>query len=257
MKILDILKIFNCGLNSLNQELQNLGLNFSFSINSKISFEDYCFLFKLLTEKKKEEELLNEIRCIRKGIKNLYLENSSDPQSMGKLERMQFYNYLLTIEEDSILMPYVDSYSEENFWKVYNWHKEWERKSFIQKRKDIDSFVLLKDNFDDLRDIQIRGLAKYIIKEGKSSLSMPLPLEENYKAIIFWYKSWITKSEEERQKDKRPEIIEEEFEDWEMEYYEEYNEKRRVNKIEIDTIDEETAIMSALMHGEGDRFGFD
>lgn len=247
MKVLDVLKEFNCGLNSLNNEIHKLGLTIDFSINTRISEEDYNYLAKLLAEIRKEEELKRELFILREGISNLFLRDGCDPNLMGELQKRQYYNHILSKEEESVLIPNLGEYSEKNFWAIYYWYIEWNKKSVYEKKLDIDEFIKQNDDFSNLREIQKRGLVKFIdFVEGGN---LTRPWKNDFDTIIKWYKNWVTKTEEEQE-------IEEE--DTEIELIDKIQRKsNKANYTGSQGVDEESAIMAALAHGEGDRFGFD
>ena len=157
MKIITILREFNWGLQSFNDVINKLGLSYKFSYNSRISIEDYEFLKKLLIELKKEEKLLNEIREVREGIKTLCLRDNQDPHKMGELEKRQLFRLLLNQPLESLLMPQIDEYTEDNFWIIFDWNTEWNKKNYFEKRVVFNAFISSFVHFDDFITFDIEG----------------------------------------------------------------------------------------------------
>lgn len=235
------------GLDTLNSEIKKLGLPNEFSINSKISEQDGEFIRKLLCEVEKISKLEAEILSIKNGIKNLYLKDNSDPHLMGELEKKLLFNHILSHKIESILMPFFEVYSEENFWQLYNWHIEWIKKSNGEKHNAIDLFIRNTsiEDLGRLREIQKLGISQFIYFYESSTLS--IPKSSKFDVLIKWYKEWITKTDDEK------EI--EEF-NAELELNDSF-EKKHTKSIKYDVFDEESAIMSALAHGDGDKYGFE
>jgi len=242
MKIITILKEFNIGLDTLNSEIKKLGLSNEFSINSKISKEDCEFLEHLLSNVKKEEKLKDEICKIRENIKGLFLRNISAPQKMGELEKRQLFMCIQSQRIESILMPYFEEYSEENFWSLYNWHIKWTNSKRTDNRDAIQCFIKRTTDFNNLRNIQKEGIIQFINFYEGNTLCKPNSLD--FDILIEWYKEWIIKSKDERTK-------EEELAELELSLKGE----KKSNHHKISNDDEE-AMMYVLSHGYGDAHGY-
>ena len=244
MKLIIILRELNWGVQTFNEEINKLGLSLKFGTNSKISVEDYEFLKKLYVELKKEEMLLKELSEIRNGIKTLCIRDNQDPNRMGELEKRQLFFLLRNQPLESLLMPQVAEYTEENFWIVYNWNVEWNKKNFFEKRKVFDSFIGGFEQIEEITDIQINAITGFINYAEAGRLSKPS--NRDSQKLIQWYKKWISLTRKE--KDYEESIVDEDLED-------QINGRQRLSN--NDSVDEETAIMASLIHGDGDKFGFD
>ena len=245
MKLITILRELNWGVQTFNEEINKLGLSLKFGTNSKISVEDYEFLKKLFVELKKEEMLLKELSEIRNGIKTLCIRDNQDPNKMGELEKRQLFLLLRNQPLEGLLMPQVEDYTEENFWIIYNWNVEWNKKNFFEKRKVFDSFIAGLEHIEEMTDIQINAITSFINHAEAGRLSKPN--SNDSQKLIQWYKEWISLTETE--KDYKESIVIEDLED----QINGRNQRLLIN----DSVDEETAIMAALIHGDGDKFGFD
>ena len=247
MKIISILRELNWGLQSFNDAINKLGLSLKFRPNSKISDEDYEFLKKLFFVLKKEETLCKELNVVRNEINTLCLRDNQDPHNMGELEKRQLFNLLRKKPLESILMPNVDEYTVDNFWIIYNWNVEWNKKNTFEKRKIFDAFVCsLLDN-NNLTDSQKEAISRFINYVESGRLSKPS--SGNYHELINWYHRWISLTEEEKEYEE--DLAVQELED----LVGSHNQGQSYSN--NDSIDDETAIMSALIHGSGDKFGFD
>lgn len=138
MRIINVLKDLNIGLETLNNELSFLGIHIV-SINDKISEKDYAFLKNYFaSEELKQVDRLNmQIKIQREALKKLFLKNNPNPRSMGEFERRQYFNLIIKNESHNITMPKVKEYSEENFWKLISWYENWMKKSLIERENAI------------------------------------------------------------------------------------------------------------------------
>lgn len=138
MRIINVLKNLNIGLETLNNELSFLGIHIV-SINDKISEKDYAFLKKYFSsEELKQVDRLNmQIQIQREALKKLFLKSNPSPHSMGEFERKQYFNLIIKSERHNITMPKVIEYSEENFWKLISWYEKWMKKSPIERENEI------------------------------------------------------------------------------------------------------------------------
>jgi len=247
MKIITILRELNWGVQSFNDEINKLGLSLKLRPNSKISAEDYVFLKKLFIELKKEEMLRKKLSEVRNGINTLCIRDNQDPHKMGEFEKRQLFNILRNKPLESVLMPNVDEYTVDNFWIIYNWYAEWNAKNTFQKRKIFDNFICGSLNINNLSDIQKEAIISFInhIESGRLSK----PSTGDFSKKIQWYIRWISLSVEEKEYEE--DLAAQELEDSVN------NRVQRQSYRDIDCVDEETSIMAALIHGDGDKYGFD
>lgn len=245
--MISVLKELNCGLNTINEEIHKLGISLTLTLNSKISKEDFEFLRKLFIELKNEDNLRFQIIAKRKEIESLCLRDNQDPNRMGDIEKRQLFYLLQNKPIESLLMPKIETYSEENFWTLFNWNVEWDQMTFFEKRTAINAFIRKCTSFDTMNDSQKKGIIDFINSVEYSSFCKPN--SNDFNILIEWYKEWIELSEEDKEYEENIAIGEK------CGITEEH--KNETTYINNDSVDEESAIMSALIHGEGDRFGFD
>lgn len=137
VKILYILRELNIGLDTLNQELAFLGLN-GFDINHKISSKDKDFIVAYFKTEQMIaiDKMRYDMAILHNQLKSFYLKNNPDPINMGELEKKQYFNFLLN--QKNITSPNVTEFSEEAFWKLYNWYKNWIKKSNAEQHDIIE-----------------------------------------------------------------------------------------------------------------------
>lgn len=247
MKIITILRELNWGIQSFNDEINKLGLSLKLGPNSKISTEDCDFLKRLFIELKKEEMLRKELSEVRNGINTLCLRDNQDPHKMGELEKRQLFSLLRKKPLESALMPNVDEYTIDNFWIIYNWNVEWNKKNTFEKRKIFDASISSLLNNNNLIDSQKEAITRFINYVESGRLSKPS--SGDFHELINWYNRWISLTEEEKENE----------EDLAVQELEDLVGIRDQGQLycDNDSIDDETVIMSALIHGDGDKYGFD
>lgn len=149
IKILHILKELNISLETLNQELAFLGLN-NFDINQRISLKDKDFLVAYFNSEQMVaiDKLKHEMAILHNELKSFYLKHNPAPIDMGKLEKEQYFKFLLGHKNSSA--PNVTKFSEEAFWELYNWYINWEKKSKTEQLSIIDN--VSKDILEEADD---------------------------------------------------------------------------------------------------------
>ena len=159
VKILHVLRELNIGLDTLNRELAFLGLN-GFDINQKISSRDKDFIIAYFrTEQMKAiDKMRYDMAILHNQLKSFYLEKNPDPVNMRELEKRQYFNFLLS--QKNINSPNVSEFSEEAFWNLFNWYKNWIKKSKAEQQDIIDKkYEEILDDTDELRtDLSIDSI---------------------------------------------------------------------------------------------------
>lgn len=261
MRVNQLLRELNIGLDSFNEELSNLGLP-QLNLNTKLSEKDYTFIkdyfcseeMKQLDNlKKKISEIYKNISEIRLSLKYFFLKTNKVPSEMGTFEKMQFFKCIIEKERKNVLKPNVEDYSEENFWILYNWFIDWNKMSKPEQIRITEEYwnnVIKEIEFKETDDSKKKQLFIYILNKEDNNVLKPNVKdysEENFWTLYNWYIKWNNMSEEEQEK-----IIEDY---WENEYDKIMPDNKKMHPTSI--IDGESDIMSALSNGYGDHFGFD
>lgn len=142
MRVIKILRELNIGLASLNQEMKFLKLP-EFQINDKISEADYSFIKSYFqsTEMKDLEILIKKVNEQKMLLKKFFLKEPLDIYKMGQLVKMQLFNYI-NEQEHSITKPKINTYSETNFLKLYNWYINWIKLTKIQQLEREEEYMV-------------------------------------------------------------------------------------------------------------------
>lgn len=150
IRVSKILREFNIGLNTFNNELSFLDLP-KLSINSILSRDDYDFLREYFSsnELKDIDTLLTKITKKRKILSLLFLHNIVNLDNLGVLRKRQLFNFIQQKESSNILCPKFDGYTESNYSTLLRWYKTWCMKPKRIQKEEIEKASKLSNIDED------------------------------------------------------------------------------------------------------------